>query len=428
MALEGTLKDFALPDIFQLIGLQKKTGVLVLSNEQDEVSIAFKDGLLVSADSKKKRLEDRLGSMLVRSGLITEGQLHDLLEKQKQTFQRIGVLAVNEGLVKKGDLRKALELQVTQLIYRVFRWEDAEYRFDQDAQVDFDRENFTPIGAESVLMEGMRILDEWPIVEKVVRSVQLVYDKVPVNQPIEIEQPEEESEGDDDDFDFDMSAPAEKPQAKSKEEVIKLSAQEGAVWKLLDGRRTVEDVMYLARLSEFDTCKALYDLLNRDLIREVVPQSGQKAAGKGSVLPLPAEASPAVTFLVHAVVLALVVAGAVFHVRAPWNQRQPFGLVRTDIDRQDIAASESRLDRVAHAVEAQRLAFGDTAYTPGIEDVVDAGYVRNDDLHSPSGLMFDYTVLDDGQSYTLQGYDALENALPELKREGGEAVRRRHQR
>ena len=38
MALEGTLKDFALPDIFQLIGLQKKTGVLYLRDERDEVT------------------------------------------------------------------------------------------------------------------------------------------------------------------------------------------------------------------------------------------------------------------------------------------------------------------------------------------------------------------------------------------------------
>ncbi|MCK5878165.1 MAG: DUF4388 domain-containing protein, partial [Holophagae bacterium] len=30
MALEGTLKDFSLADIFQLIGIQKKTGMLVL--------------------------------------------------------------------------------------------------------------------------------------------------------------------------------------------------------------------------------------------------------------------------------------------------------------------------------------------------------------------------------------------------------------
>src|SRR5690349_16588766 len=103
MALEGTLKDFALPDIFQLIGLQKKTGVLILNNDTDEVTIAFKDGMLVSADSKKKRLEERLGTRLVRSGLITEGQLHDVLEKQKQTLQRIGVVLVEDALVKKDE-------------------------------------------------------------------------------------------------------------------------------------------------------------------------------------------------------------------------------------------------------------------------------------------------------------------------------------
>ena len=40
MALEGTLKDFALPDIFQLIGLQKKTGMLYLKNDE-----AAKSGL-----------------------------------------------------------------------------------------------------------------------------------------------------------------------------------------------------------------------------------------------------------------------------------------------------------------------------------------------------------------------------------------------
>ena len=35
MALEGTIRDFGLPDIFQLIGLQRKTGILTLTNEKD---------------------------------------------------------------------------------------------------------------------------------------------------------------------------------------------------------------------------------------------------------------------------------------------------------------------------------------------------------------------------------------------------------
>ena len=50
MALEGTLKDFSLADIFQLIGIQKKTGILTLKNEGDVVTVSFLNGSVVSAD------------------------------------------------------------------------------------------------------------------------------------------------------------------------------------------------------------------------------------------------------------------------------------------------------------------------------------------------------------------------------------------
>ena len=49
MALRGTLGDFSLADILQLIGLQRKTGVLVLRRGSDEVSIGFDAGRVVSA-------------------------------------------------------------------------------------------------------------------------------------------------------------------------------------------------------------------------------------------------------------------------------------------------------------------------------------------------------------------------------------------
>ena len=40
MALEGTLRDFSLADIFQLIGLQRKTGVLTLNGSDDTVTVS----------------------------------------------------------------------------------------------------------------------------------------------------------------------------------------------------------------------------------------------------------------------------------------------------------------------------------------------------------------------------------------------------
>mgnify|MGYP003505861274 CR=1 FL=1 len=92
MALEGTIRDFGLPDIFQLIGLQRKTGLLTLTNEKDDesVTVTFENGMVVMADSSARRLEDRLGNVLVKQGKITSARLEEALAVQKQTLQRLG--------------------------------------------------------------------------------------------------------------------------------------------------------------------------------------------------------------------------------------------------------------------------------------------------------------------------------------------------
>lgn len=418
MALEGTLKDFALADILQLIGLQKKTGTLYLNDDTDEVTITFKDGMLVFADSKNKRLEGRLGTMLVRSGLVTEGQLVEVLEKQKQTLQRLGVILVNEGIVKQEDLRKALELQVTQIVYRVFRWEDADYRFDQEDQIDYDRENVTPRAADSLLMEGMQMIDEWPIIEKTVRSMQLVFEKVAVDQPVEIEGAPQDDE--DDDFDFDLSSSG--PSKSGGGESIKLSRDEGAVYELLDGERTLEDAMYLARMSEFATAKAAAELVNRDLIRErTAAVAGEPGTSPAVATPTPAEASPAVVAALHVVLVVLVIGGAAFYRLNPINGQGPLsGLRAADVAAQREVALKSRLERVAYALEVHRLAFEDNSYAQQLEELVDLGYVRSLDLQTPWGQPFDYRLNPEGSRYVLQVLDESGNPVPGMRRVGGQ--------
>ena len=61
MALQGTIQDFALPDIFQLIGIQRKTGILTLANGREEVAVKFLEGSVVGAETGKGGVEERLG-------------------------------------------------------------------------------------------------------------------------------------------------------------------------------------------------------------------------------------------------------------------------------------------------------------------------------------------------------------------------------
>ena len=95
MALEGTLKDFSIADIFQLIGYQRKTGILTLKNADEVITVSFVNGEVVWSDSLKKRLEDMLGYVLVKSGMISEEKLEEALQIQKETLQRMGNILVN---------------------------------------------------------------------------------------------------------------------------------------------------------------------------------------------------------------------------------------------------------------------------------------------------------------------------------------------
>ena len=73
MALEGSLKDFGLADILQLIFFQRKTGVLTMESRLDKVRLLVKDGNIVGAESKRRIEANRLGKVLVTKGELYAG-------------------------------------------------------------------------------------------------------------------------------------------------------------------------------------------------------------------------------------------------------------------------------------------------------------------------------------------------------------------
>jgi Domain of unknown function (DUF4388) len=268
MALEGTLRDFSLADIFQLIGLQRKTGVLTLRGKDDTVTVTFLDGKVVGADSLNRRLENRLGTVLMRTGFLSQDQLNRALEIQKETLQRLGFILTHYGIISQESLREAIQLQIMQIVYRLFRWKDGDYHFSQETTIEYDRDNVMPISAESILMEGARMIDEWPIIEKRIRSYDMVFRKKLTDQEIVVVGADEADE-----VDFDEQHARSSKKKGGLGDKIRISQEEKSIYDMVDGTMTVGDIVEVARLSEFDTNKALYELLTRDLIEEVKGQS-----------------------------------------------------------------------------------------------------------------------------------------------------------
>jgi hypothetical protein len=355
MALEGTLRDFSLADIFQLIGLQRKTGVLTLRGKDDTVTVTFLDGKVVGADSLNRRLETRLGSVLIKSGVLTQDQLGRALEIQRETLQRLGFILTHYGIISADSLKQAIQLQILQIVYRLFRWKDGDYQFSQETTIEYDRENVAPITAESILMEGARMIDEWPIIEKRVRSYDQVFRKKLTDQEIVVVGAED---ADEIDFDGgDASFARRRRPALIPTDKIRISEEEKLIYDMVDGTLTVGDIVEGSRLAEFDTNKALYELLTRDLIEEVRGQSAQAVLDQTPVDEEEVAETPVPLPLV--VVLAvLALASLATSFRNPLNDLKPFGRASSTIAETRKAISMARIEEIGEAIEKYNVVNG----------------------------------------------------------------------
>jgi len=406
VALEGTIKDFGLPDIFQLIGLQRKTGILSLTNEKDgeTVTVTFENGMVVMADSTANRLEDRLGHVLVKQGKTSRERLEEALGVQKQTLQRLGHILATGSAITQKDLKDALQVQVSQIVFRVFRWRDGRYQFTAADSVDWDRENFDPMSADFILMEGIRMVDEWPIIEKKISSFDVVFRPVVDPSLIEVgtSGPEDSGSGE-----IRRGAPA----ASGK---IRLSPEEDRVFRKVDGVRTVQAIIDGTGAAEFDVCRTLFDFLNRNLIA----QAGMGATDVHHRIGAGERSSSLPGYAVATLVAALALAGLAARRDAPFAVTGRPSVVDQARATVEDGVTWSRLTRLDKAVQAWQATYGALPQT--LEELVQAGLVDRSFLHDTERRPFHYETGPTG--YLIGAVDDLGRDRPGValdRRSGG---------
>jgi Domain of unknown function (DUF4388) len=167
MSLVGRLEDLALPDIFQIISLSKKTGTLVVRSRRGTGMVVFKDGQVIQAASDSIR--DSLGNILVSQGMLDEAALSKALAFQKREPDKpLGMILTDMGAVAAQTLQSVIRKQIEEIIYDLLDWEGGFFNFELGEivpkdTIEIDTQEFllkSGISAEYLLMEGTRILDE----------------------------------------------------------------------------------------------------------------------------------------------------------------------------------------------------------------------------------------------------------------------------
>jgi len=234
VAIKGSLKEASLAEVCQLLALGLKTGCLAIADRSRFGQIFFDRGRITFARIVNRR--DRLGDLLIADGRVTQAQVDTILQIQaKQPERRFGELLVENGLIRTDELQRYMRMQIEEAIFHLFTWARGHFYFEPGERPDA-REIVVSMNAESILLEAARRVDEWSLIQKRVPSLELVFE-----------------------IDRDRLA----------ESGVKLSAEQNTVAALLDGERTVQQIMDVTGLSEFEAGKAVFGLLQAGLARRL---------------------------------------------------------------------------------------------------------------------------------------------------------------
>ncbi|HBX42616.1 MAG TPA: hypothetical protein DEH27_01855 [Deltaproteobacteria bacterium] len=160
--MQGKISDFGIPEIFQLVASQGKSGALTIRGDDRETVFLFSDGMIVDVQPDRHRARHALlGNMLVAAGYLTAEELRRILTLREKEGRKIGEILVEKGKISGEKLARYLYLQVKDSIYYSLRIKEGDYRFEVFA-VRPPPWMAASMRADVLLMEGMQFLDEYP--------------------------------------------------------------------------------------------------------------------------------------------------------------------------------------------------------------------------------------------------------------------------
>lgn len=242
--LSGDLGAINLADIFNLLGMSKKTGVLKLSRGAETRSLHWEQGEIVFARSNSVR--DSLGNCLVRKGIITPEQNAVSASKIDENT-RHGKVLVRMGFITADQLLWAVKHQVLEVVYNLFHWRSGFFEF-LEGEADAKEKITLSMSTTKIIMEGIHRLDEWAKIRTLFPDDSVVLE--PALGPAEL-----------------AARPDLGPEDK------KILAQ-------VDGSRPLNEIANLARQGEFETYSLLFNLVSAGVLRVRGTQAPARRAAR----------------------------------------------------------------------------------------------------------------------------------------------------
>ncbi len=252
MAIEGPLRELGLHDVFQLLDLSRKTGVLRISSQlrNNDGTVYFERGAVVYAEARSN--PHRLGDVLLRAGKVSEADLERARAHQDKDpgRRRLGRILVDIGAIPERELERQVEFHIEETVFELMSWREGFFSFAEGPLEGLPADVLVRIPVEKLLMEGARRIDEWSRIETHLPHLAVVPS---------------------------LATPSGEGDAMSH---LHLLPEEWLVLAQVDGQRDVRGIALSLARPEFEIAKTLFGLVTTGVL--VLSDPAPAAAARAS--------------------------------------------------------------------------------------------------------------------------------------------------
>lgn len=257
MALKGNLRDFTITQLLNLINLARKTGTLILEGPTGTARVYFREGKLAHAQIGQENIS--LVSILHQAHKLNARQ-HRVIQERAgdMSDKELGLLLINANYLTQQDVISSLQNHFTGIVNRLFTWDDAFFRFENDIAPASGKITVR-VNLENLIIEGARRTREW----------EQLQDEIPS---------------------LDMALKfTDRPGTNIRN--VNLSVEEWRVVSYINPKNTMRQIATATKLSDLEIRRIVYGLLQAGLVEIIRPEGAHRPVQKPGRLPVSSIAS-----------------------------------------------------------------------------------------------------------------------------------------
>lgn len=160
MILSGSVHEFILADILQLLSQQKATGRLSLDHGKRNAIAILNNGAVVGVEEGGEKLQAKVANYLRTVKGADEEGIENLLVTAGDSPGDLCREALDRGMLDSVELAELARTTIEDFTCRLFAWTKGQYHFESLDKVDKYVVPGVALTADFVIMEAMRRIDE----------------------------------------------------------------------------------------------------------------------------------------------------------------------------------------------------------------------------------------------------------------------------